>query len=606
MAIPAQPRRPIRIGNVSAAVGDGLDQVYRMIKHGNVDAITGDYLAEFNLAWKAIELKASGPDLAGYEPGFLDQLAYHNGDGARLLVSKGVKAVINGGALNPRGLASRVDEYLKSLGLPAVKIAWVDGDDLTTRVIEGSLGSLQHLDQERDFKAEGAEILSANAYTGQGGIVLALQHGADIVICGRCTDDSPAMGLASWWHSWGPDNFDALAGALMAGHLTECGPYVTGGNYCGAKEIEKILDLGFPIAEISSNGEAIITKPEGTNGAVTIDTCKAQLLYEIQGINYLNPDVVAVLDDVRLEEVGKDQVRLSHVRGLKAPPTTKLAICVLGGYQAELSAFCVGLDTDFKFNQMKSGMLSRLDPAMFTTISITKYGTSMPNPTTEAEATVQIRMLVQAKSPEPLQDFRRAIFYNGIGGYCGLHLHMDWRTIEPRAYVRYFPAVVPQSQVQTAVHFLGDPKVYQVDMRSESLFLSKVPRQPVHEAQSGLQKGDTVTRPLGDIAFARSGDKGSNVNVGVWVRDARAWPWLQSFLSTERLIQLLGNEWKPHFRVERCEFKHLWACHFVIKGILDEGVSSTPRLDSFAKSIGEFLRARHVELPRDLVRDKPS
>jgi hypothetical protein len=601
MAIPNQSRRPIRIGNVSAAVGDGLDQVYRMIKDGDVDAITGDYLAEFNIAWKAIEQKTQDPETSGYEPGFLDQLAYHDGDAARLLVEKRVKAVINGGALNPCGLASKVDEYLKSLGLSGLKIAWVEGDDLTDRLKDGSLLPLPHLDQDLSFEADKADILSANAYTGQEGIVLALQNGADIVICGRVTDDSPAMGLASWWHSWQPDNFDALAGALMAGHLTECGPYVTGGNFCGAKEIDKILDLGFPIAEINHDGTAIITKPEGTNGAVTVDTCKAQLLYEIQGINYLNPDVVAVLDDVRLEQVGKDRVRLTHVKGLKAPPTTKLAICVLGGYQAELSAFCVGLDIDFKFNQIKSGILSRLDPAKFTTISIERYGTAAPNPTTEAEATVQIRIFVQAKTPEPLQDFRRAIFYNGIGGFCGLHLHMDWRTMDPRLYVKYFPAVVPQSMVNCTVQFLGDSCVYPVDARPAKLFLSAVPPQPIHEAKLPVPKGDTVSRPLGDLVYARSGDKGSNANVGFWVRDARAWPWLRSYLSTDRIVQLLGNEWKPHFRVDRCEFEHLWAVHFVIKGILDEGVSSTPRLDSFAKSVGEFLRARYADLPRDLL-----
>jgi hypothetical protein len=148
---------------------------------------------------------------------------------------------------------------------------------------------------------------------------------------------------------------------------------------------------------------------------------------------------------------------------------------------------------------------------------------------------------------------------------------------------------------------LGDPSVYHVDARPDNLFLSAVPPQPLHEAKLALPKADTVSRPLGDLVFARSGDKGSNANVGFWVRDARAWPWLRSFLTTDRLVQLLGNEWKPHVRVERCEFEHLWACHFVIKGILDEGVSSTPRLDGLAKSMGEFLRARYVDLPRDLV-----
>lgn len=598
------PRRPIRIGNVSGAVGDGLDQVYRMAKDGNVDAITADYLAEFNIAWKAIELKETKDGSAGYETGFLDQLAYHDGDAARLLVQNKIKVVHDGGALNPRGLALKVDEYLKSLGLDGVKIAWVTGDDLTDHARQGALASLKNLDDAQLLESEKSEILSANAYTGKDGIVLALQHGADIVICGRCTDASPVMGLACWWHAWTGDNLDEMAGALMAGHLIECGPYVTGGNFCGAHEIPEIHDLGFPIAEISHEGIVVITKPNGTNGAVTIDTCKAQLLYEIQGVYYLNPDVIAVIDQAVLQQIDVDKVRLSNIKGLKPPPTTKLAVCLLGGYQAELSAFCVGLDTDFKYNQIKAGIMKRLNKEAYTTISIEKYGAAQQNPSTEAEATVQIRMLVQAPTEKPLRDFKRAIFYNGIGGFCGLHLHMDWRTLEPRMYVKYFPALIPQPKISLEVQFVGETQRHKVPPKDPSAYISATPPQACYEPKDdvdGLVKGKVTVQPLGDLVFARSGDKGPNANVGFWVRDERAWPWLRAFMTSPRLIQLLGAEWKPHFQVERCEFPNLWAVHFVIRGILEEGVSSNTRLDGFAKSIGEFLRARHVDLPVDLL-----
>lgn len=600
----ARQQRPIRIGNVSGAIGDGIDQIYEIARSGNVDAITADYLAEFNIAWRSIELQTR-PDL-GYEPNFLEQLAWENGDAARLVAEKRIKIVHDGGALNPRGLAEAADSYFKSLGISHVKIAWVGGDNITEQVKSGKFSSVAHLDQQGVTLPESSikDILSANVYTGQAGIVRALEEGADIVVCGRCCDASPVMGLASWWHGWDSEDYDRLAGSLIAGHLIECGPYVTGGNFCGAPEIKALYKLGFPIAEVAEDGNIVITKPPGTNGAVTIDTCKAQLLYEIQGQNYLNTDVIANIEHVRLEEAGTDRVRVSGIRGSAPPPTAKLAVCLLGGWQAELSGYCAGLDTDFKFQQMKDGVLRRINKDDFTTFSIEKYGSSQPDPRTQKECTVQVRIFAQAPDKEALAQVKRAIFYNGLQGYCGLHLGMDWRTLEPRMYVKYFPGLIAQSQVPLTVHFVNDKSGRSIGVlpRPASKCLASAPAQRSYEPKTALSySGETVRRPFGDLVFARSGDKGGNANVGFWVRDAAAWPWLQSFLTSSRLIELLSDEWSDKFSVERCEFPNLWAVHFVVKGFLQDGVSSNSILDGFAKSFGEFLRARHVDLPKNLV-----
>ncbi|KAI1415020.1 hypothetical protein F5Y13DRAFT_197025 [Hypoxylon sp. FL1857] len=590
------------IGNAAGAIGDGIDQVYRLAKSGAVDAITADYLAEFNIAWKAIELQ-SQPDL-GFEPNFLEQLAWEDGEAARLLAKNRIKVVHDGGALNPIGLATQVDSYFKSLGLHDVRVAAVTGDNVTEDLIRGDLGEIRHLDrQDVLLDQDQGKILAANAYTGQAGIVRALEEGADIVICGRCCDASPVMGLAYWWHGWESTDYDRMAGSLMAGHLIECGPYVTGGNYCGAQEIEHLHHVGYPIAEIASDGTAIIAKPPGTNGAVTIDTCKAQLLYEIQGSIYLNPDVVADIEGARLEEAGKDRIRLTGIQGSAPPPTAKLAVCLQGGWQAELSGFCAGLDTDFKFQLMKNQVMRQINLADFTTFSIEKYGFSKPNPSSEKECTVHIRLFAQSPKKEVMVQFRRAIFYNGMQGYCGLHLAMDWRTMEPRPYVKYFPALIPQSKVHLAVHFVGEGARTSIVLpNASSVYAKSAPRQRSYEPTVPYNSSSsTVTRPLGDLVFARSSDKGGNANVGFWVRDENTWPWLCSFLSSARLVELLGDDWDSKYSVERCEFPNLWAIHFVIKGILQEGVSSSSVLDGFAKGLGEFLRARHVELPSDLV-----
>lgn len=600
-----EARRPVRIGNCSGAIGDGIDQIYQLAKSGNVDAITADYLAEFNLAWRAIDLETR-PDL-GYEANFLDQLAWNDGEAARLVANNRIKIVHDGGALNPEGLAIAADKYFKSLGINTVKIAWINGDNVTDQVKKGQYGQIKHLDmkgvtlQDSDIET----MLSANVYTGQAGIVRALQEGADIVICGRCCDASPVMGLASWWHDWRPDEHDKLAGSLMAGHLIECGPYVTGGNYCGITEIRNIHRLGYPIAEIASDGTSVITKSEGTNGAVTIDTCKAQLLYEIQGPTYLNPDVVADIERAHLQSVGKDRVRLSGITGSPPPLTAKLAVCLLGGWQAELSGYCAGLDTEAKFNQMKTGVLREIDPADFTTFSIERYGIPPADPKSQRDCTVQIRMFAQSPKKEAMTQFKRAIFYNGMQGYCGLHLAMDWRTMEPRPYVKYFPALVSQAHVPLFVSFVDGKKRIMVPPKAENACVPEAPSQRSYEpAPYDHKASEMVLRPLGDLVFARSGDKGGNANVGFWVRDETAWSWLQSFLSSPKLIELLGDDWNDRYTVERCEFSDLWAVHFVVKGILQGGVSSSSIIDGFGKSFGEFLRARHVSLPRSLVQEE--
>ncbi|KAF7544151.1 hypothetical protein G7Z17_g10193 [Cylindrodendrum hubeiense] len=568
-----QTRRPIRIGNASGAIGDGLDQVFRLASSGAVDAITADYLAEFNIAWKSIELQ-SRPDL-GYEPNFLEQLAYNNGDGARAVANNSIKVVHDGGALNPKGLAEKVDSYFRSLGIRHIKVAWVEGDNVTEQMKSNRFGSPQHLDQAgRNFETEGKEILAANVYTGQRGIIEALEKGADIVICGRCCDASPVMGLASWYWGWKATDYNQMAGSLMAGHLIECGAYVTGGNYCGAQEIAQLHHVGYPIAEIAADGTCIITKAEGTNGAVKVDTCKGQLLYEIQGPKYLNPDVVARIDGACLQQVAKDRVRLSGIVGLPPPKTAKVAISVLGGYQAEISSYAAGMDLDFKFNLMKEQVLGQINLSDFTTFSIEKYGSATPNPRSQKACTVQFRFFAQSPKKEAFTQFRRSIFYNGMQGYCGLHLGMDWRTMEPKPYVSYFPALIPQEVLPSlTVHFISGEK-YPVpaanfeDMRA----ISESPLAPSSESvKMPPTNGRLISRPLGDLFFARSGDKGGNANVGFWVRDPKAFSFAQAYLTVPTLIELLADDWDPTYSVERCEFPHLNAVHFVIKGILQDG-----------------------------------
>jgi hypothetical protein len=445
------------------------------------------------------------PEL-GYETNFLGQLAWKDGAAARLVSEKQIKIVHNGGALSPRGLAVKIRQYLRRLKIKNLKVAWVGGDDVR-ELVRNSGERYRHLDAGNGETLFGGDrqIVSANVYIGQQPIIAALNAGADIVVCGRCCDASPVMGLASWWHGWDPTaDYDQLAGSLMAGHLIECGPYVTGGNYCRAAEVAKPYRSGYPIAEIDAGGRTVITKPEGSNGAVTVDTVKSQYLYEIQGPCYLNPDVVMRLDQGVIRELSPDRVEVSGLRGLPPPATAKLAVMSMGGYQCEIYAYVAGLDTDQKIDLMRSQILGELDMTKYTVVSIEPYGVAAMDARTQAKATVPVRIFVQAPTRQAVQDFRLALFYNGQQGCCGLHLGMDWRTLDPKPYMVYFPGLISQAQIKTHVHLLKDDdedgKVIDISPLDVE-FSTRLDWRESYETENPvslhLSGQTTVNRPLG-------------------------------------------------------------------------------------------------------------
>ncbi|CEI67434.1 unnamed protein product [Fusarium venenatum] len=342
--------RPVRVANCSGYHGDPAVDMYKQATLGDVDFITGDYLAEVNMANNA-EAYAKGLH-PGYEPTALEALELS----IDAIAEKRIKVAINGGALNPEGLAVKVASLISQKGYD-LKVAYVSGDNVLPKLDkympQQEHDALPHLDSLNPHVSltpdtfifanngkEPQEIVSANAYLGAHAIYGAFLEGADIIICGRVSDASPVIACAWYWWSWKSTDYDELAGALIAGHLIECSAYVTGGNFAGfdAFDLEHFVDPGFPIAEIGRDGTSVITKHEGTGGMVTIDTCKSQLVYELQGNAYLNSDVKAYLDDIEMEQVDKDRytrVRVYGIRGAPPPDTTKLAVFYKGGYEMQ-------------------------------------------------------------------------------------------------------------------------------------------------------------------------------------------------------------------------------------------------------------------------------
>jgi hypothetical protein len=582
--------RPVRIANCSGFYGDRPSAPREMIDGGPIDVLTGDYLAELTMLilWKARQKDPT----AGYATTFLTQME----DVLGSCLDRGIKVVSNAGGLNPGGLAGKLGQLAARLGRTA-RIAYVDGDDLSGG-ITGLLAAgqpLANVDTGQSLEDAQVEPVTANAYLGGWGIAAALADGADVVVCGRVTDASLVVGPAAWWHGWEPTEFDALAGAVAAGHIIECGPQATGGNYAWLAEIADRRYPGFPIAEVAADGSSVITKHPDTGGLVTTDTVTAQLLYEIAGPQYLNPDVVAHFDTMRLAQVGSDRVAVNGTRGSPPPSTLKVGINYLGGYRNTMTMVLTGLEIEAKAAWAEQELFELLGGReRFDEVDVRLLRYDRADAPTNEQATAHLRITVNAHDPQRVgRAFSNATIGLALGGFAGFHT-----TTPPTAeseFGVYWPTLVPADLITHRVTTSDGQSRVVAHPPSVGGAIRRVTTPPTGPTADG----PTVQVPLGRIAATRSGDKGGNANVGVWVKNPAAYDWLRAYLGVERLRELIPEA--ADLEVERYDLANLRALNFVIVGLLGEGVAASTRPDPQAKGLGEYLRSRFVELPVHLL-----
>ena len=580
---------PIRIANCSGFFGDRLSAAREMVEGGPIHVLTGDWLAELTMLILA-RTRAKRPG-GGYAYTFVKQMEQVMGT----CLDKGIKVVSNAGGLDPEGCAEAVAEVAKKLGLHP-KIAFVRGDDLMPRIQE-----LIAADQLRGFETgepiKEARFLTANAYFGCWGIVDALQRGADIVITGRITDAALVCGPAAWHHGWSRTDWDALAGGVVAGHVIECGTQATGGNYSFFTEVPGLERAGFPWAEVAADGSSLIGKHDGTGGEVSIGTVTSQLLYEIGGPRYLGPDVTTRFDSILLDQVARDRVRIHGVQGEPPPPTLKVCLNRAGGFRNDLNVCLVGLDVEAKARLVEEAFWTACPyrPSDFAQVSTRVVRTDKPDPETNEQAVALLRISVKDPDPNKVgRAFSNALMetalatipgFFGVGGGPG----------EGHPFGVYEPAMIPAAAANQEVVLLGG---------STHIVSSVIPTATVRvEGREGpkaqVPVGRTVRAPLGRVFGSRSGDKGSNANLGVFARSDAAWTWLDENLTTEKLRALLPEV--AELTVERHRLPAIRSLTFVIHGLLEEGVAASTRQDPQAKSLGEWLRARVVDLPEALL-----
>jgi hypothetical protein len=588
-------KRPVRIANFSGYLGDRYSAFDEVMAGDPVDVLMGDYLAEITLASFAARYRANVS--SGYADYFIEQFRPH----VAAIAKRGCKVVTNAGGFNPAGLAHALRRLFAEEGVQ-LKVAYVEGDNIMDRLaaLQAAGHGLEHLDTGAPLSSWGFEPIAANAYLGGWGIAAALRASADVVVCGRVTDASLTLGPAAWWHDWPVDAWDALAGALVAGHIIECGPHAVGGNFSGFTAIPGVMHPGFPIAEIDSDGSSVITKHACDGGAVTVDTVTAQLVYEIQGPLYLNPDVIADISSVRLAQIGPDRVRVHGVTGMPPPATTKVAIFAPIGYQMVSTVFVTGLAVQEKIDMIREQVRGLLGGDGIDELTITPLGSAAPDPATQWEATVPVRIMATSRERESLEqaNFANKISSLYLCSFPGFYQDTGaQRMVHPQPRIQYWPAILPMAALDHRI-VLGDGP--NVAIPPPSVTTASF-AQPVHPEPDPSPPGETRRVPLGTLAFARSGDKGANSNVGIWVADDRAWPWLRETL-TSRAIRELVSEARG-LEVVRHEFPHLRAVHFVFRGLLGSGGSSNVRPDQVGKAVGEYILAKYVDVPVALFDD---
>lgn len=511
-----------------------------------IDVIMGDWMSEANMTSRAALKTTNGGE--AYEPSFLEALE----PAIPHIAKHRIKVAVNAGASDTALLHKAVTDMVKAKGLD-LKVAWISGDEVLPAVQKAQREGKSKFENIctgevlRDWKFE---PIYAQAYLGGLGIAAAFEEGADIVVCGRVSDASPVIGAACWWHGWKRDQLLELANAFVAGHLIECSSYVCGGNFTGFKslELKGWDDIGYPIAEIASSGQVVITKNLGSGGEVSTQTCSSQLLYEIQGPWYFNSDVTAILDELWFEQLGTDRVALRGVKADLPPSTTKIGITAKGGYQAEVHWFLCGLDIADKARMMEAQCRRLLQPYSdkFTKLAFTTNGSAAENARNQNAATVDFRVFVQAPEAADISPakFFRPVVDPIMEGYPGATPHLDWRQGFPKPVYEYYVTLLPQADVQHKVHLWDGRRLDVPPPARSKTFPAQQPSQPVAFDVGITDFGSTTRCPMGWVVHARSGDKGSNCNVGFWVRHKDEWQWLRSLLSVDTVKRLLADEYK--------------------------------------------------------------
>ncbi len=584
----------IRIANCSGYYGDKLSAAKDLVDGGPIDVLTGDYLAELTMAILFGQKMQRGED-KGYVGTFLKQIK----EIAMSCKEKNIKIVTNAGGLNPKSMALEIEKILEEQSLD-MKVAYISGDDLMPKISDLTESGENFINIDKNIKLNdsGFSPLTANVYLGAWGIKEALDKSADIVVCPRVTDAAVVIGPAAWKFNWKRDNYDALAGALAAGHIIECGCQATGGNYSFFKEVPSFDNVGYPIAEIFEDGSFNITKHSNTGGLVSVGTVTAQLLYEISSPAYINPDVVAHFDTLKIEEIEKDKVFIAGCRGSSPPNKHKVCINLAGGFRNGMEIILTGLDIEDKAKVFTNALFNSVGGKdQFDDVSIQLHRTDKDNPSSNEEAMASLLLSVKSKDQNLVgRLFSAKIIELALANIPGFFAQGGVKSSGP--VIVYWPALVDSKHIKEKVHIDGDEIeiIPTSQLEFEEIYYQK---EPIKIENVEIENEKDIY--FGDLYGTRSGDKGGCANLGIWAKNSHSFAFLYNFLTVNKLKELLPD--LKEFKIERYELSNIYSLNFYIHDILQDGVSSNDRKDAQAKSLGEYLRAKKIKVPQSIIGD---
>ena len=588
------------IGGASGFWGDASAATPQLLAAGGLDFIVYDYLAEITMAILA-RGRAKDPE-AGFAADFVTAAMAPN---LSEIAGQGVRIISNAGGMNPTACAEALRAEIARQGL-ALKVAVIAGDDLFAQRDE--VAATAPRDMFRGTALPPVEkIASINAYLGAFPIAAALDRGADIVITGRCVDSAVTLGAAIHHFGWTPKDLDALAGGSLAGHILECGPQATGGNFTDWRAVaDNLAHIGYPIVELQADGSFEVSKPEGSGGLVSRGTVGEQMLYEIGDPQaYLLPDVACDFSAVTLEQTGPDRVLVAGARGLGIPDSYKTCLTWADGYRSGHIFTFYGLEAEAKAQHFADTVLQRCRATLkrmqapdYTDVSVELIGTESQFGLLRSSAPareVAAKIAVRHPDARAVGLFLKEATGLGLATPPGLSGFAGARP-KPSPVLALFSYLTPKDQV--AVRLSDDTGT----LECPAFQGSEVRVAPRPELPAAPKAETIVAVPLVDLAWARSGDKGDIANIGVMARDPDLMPWIWAAMTPAHLQAVFGHFLQSEARqIERFYLPGSAAMNILLHGALGGGGTSSLRNDPQAKGYGQLLLAASIPVGADLL-----
>ncbi len=592
--------RSIRIGGASGFWGDAAMATPQLLRAGALDYIVYDYLAEITMSIMA-RARAEKPD-AGYATDFVSLALKPN---LAEIARQKVKIISNAGGVNPESCAAAVRALIADRGLD-LKVAAITGDDLMAMKDELAARKISEMFSGDAFP-DAAKILSINAYLGAFPIAKALDDGADIVITGRCVDSAVTLGACIHEFGWRNGEWDRLAGGSLAGHILECGPQATGGNFTDWESvIDRLEDIGYPIAEIAADGTFVCTKPEGSGGAVNIGTVCEQMLYEIGDPQaYMLPDVVCDFSAVSVTQAGENRVQVSGAKGRPAPDTYKVCATWLDGFRGGLTMTFYGIDASRKAERFAEAVFKRarrtlrlLNLPDFTETSVEVIGAESQFGNArriEVSREVVVKMAVKHAQASGIGILLKEATGLGLATPPGLSGFAGGRP-KPMPVARLYSFTLAKDSVSIGIDVEGNKSAF-ADCKGERFNPASLPRPEIPQAED---TSNPVTVPLVALAWARSGDKGDKANIGVIARKPEYFPYICRALSADIVAERFAHFLKGD--VERFVMPGPHALNFVLHNVLGGGGVASLRNDPQGKGYAQLLLEVPIEIPAALAK----